>query len=263
MSEPNSSTPSYSPGHSALLPQAALPAAPPAPAIGRAVLPAVATSAAGVIASGTHQPPVIDESRVDWIETLQGAPPWLVSLVIHMLVLICLGLMVASLKEVTKVNIEAVYGDDKFAEEIGDQLRQEESVRSVDRQARFECHGNRILARRSAAGRASTGRAAAGRIAIGYFVFDERTNCRGHRRDRCPHRNCAAWPRARLQKSAVGQIWRHKNHRGGRASGTGVAQEKSADQRPVDVERSVLRRWRSRKPSRRHCLGVVGISGQR
>ncbi len=122
MSEPNSSTPSFSPGHSALLPQAALPAAPPAPAMGRAVLPAVATSAAGVIASGANQPPVIDESRVDWIETLQGAPPWLVSLVIHMLVLICLGLMVASLKEVTKVNIEAVYGDDKFAEEIGDQL---------------------------------------------------------------------------------------------------------------------------------------------
>jgi hypothetical protein len=39
-----------------------------------------------------------------------------------MLVLICLGLMVASLKEVSKVNIEAVYGEDKFAEQLGDQL---------------------------------------------------------------------------------------------------------------------------------------------
>src|SRR5436190_22274371 len=124
MSQPNSQTPSgYAQGPSALLPQAALPAAPQLPAVGHNGLAPSALPAAGVIYSGANQPPILDEERFNWSEALQSAPPWLVSMVLHMLVLICLGLMVASLnKEPSKVNIEAVYGDDKFSDAIGDQL---------------------------------------------------------------------------------------------------------------------------------------------
>ena len=130
MSQPNSQTPSgYAQGPSALLPQAALPAAPQLPAVGRNGLATSALPAAGIIPIGADQPPILDEERFNWSEALQSAPPWLVSMVLHMLVLICLGLMVASLnKEPSKVNIEAVYGDDKMSTEIGDQLTEKNSL---------------------------------------------------------------------------------------------------------------------------------------
>ena len=63
------------------------------------------------------------DNAAQYRNELQSAPPWLVSLVLHMLVLICLGLMVASLEaQPSKVNIEAVYGDDPISDRLGDQL---------------------------------------------------------------------------------------------------------------------------------------------
>jgi hypothetical protein len=54
-----------------------------------------------------------------WSDALQDAPPWLGSLVIHMMVLIFMGLMVVSLQKKTEVPIQAIYGD---TEKPGDQL---------------------------------------------------------------------------------------------------------------------------------------------
>src|SRR5262249_11502300 len=66
----------------------------------------------------TIQPtPVPDEDH--WTEALQDAPPWLGSLVIHMLVLIIMGLMVVTLKPATTVPIQAIYGE---TEKPGEQL---------------------------------------------------------------------------------------------------------------------------------------------
>jgi len=62
-------------------------------------------------------PETVDE-RLDWSEVLQGAPPWLGSLVVHMMLLIFLGLIVVSMKKASDEKpIEAVYG-----EQLGDQL---------------------------------------------------------------------------------------------------------------------------------------------
>ncbi len=59
-----------------------------------------------------------DDDKVDLAEALQNAPPWLISLVVHMSALILLGLTYAATKVAeNNVEVQAVYG-----EQIGDQL---------------------------------------------------------------------------------------------------------------------------------------------
>src|SRR5262249_31248140 len=70
-------------------------------------VPAVRTTAAG-------PPAVIDDQddRLDWAEVLQGAPPWLGSLVVHMMLLIFLGLIVVTMKKASDDKpIGAVFGE--------------------------------------------------------------------------------------------------------------------------------------------------------
>jgi hypothetical protein len=56
-------------------------------------------------------PPSLEQD-VHWTEALQDAPPWLGSMVVHMLVLIIMGLMVVTLKHREDVPIQAtIYGD--------------------------------------------------------------------------------------------------------------------------------------------------------
>src|SRR6476659_6759740 len=58
-----------------------------------------------------ERPPERVAERLDWSEVLQGAPPWLGSLVVHMMLLIFLGLIVVSIKKASDEKpIEAVYG---------------------------------------------------------------------------------------------------------------------------------------------------------
>src|SRR5262245_893166 len=65
-----------------------------------------------------ERPPQTVDERLDWSEVLQGAPPWLGSLVVHMMLLIFLGLIVVSIKKSTDdKSMEATYG-----EKLGDQL---------------------------------------------------------------------------------------------------------------------------------------------
>ena len=54
-----------------------------------------------------------EDERLEWSEVLQGAPPWLGSLVVHMMLLIFLGLIVVSIKKADKDEkpIEAVFGE--------------------------------------------------------------------------------------------------------------------------------------------------------
>jgi hypothetical protein len=67
---------------------------------------------------GRIQPAVVGGND-EWTEALQSAPPWLGSLVIHMLVLIFMGLMVVTLKARKDVPIQAIYGDtDKPGEQL-------------------------------------------------------------------------------------------------------------------------------------------------
>jgi hypothetical protein len=64
-------------------------------------------------------PPSLEQD-VHWTEALQDAPPWLGSMVVHMLVLIIMGLMVVTLKHREDVPIQAtIYGDsDKPGEQL-------------------------------------------------------------------------------------------------------------------------------------------------
>ncbi len=67
---------------------------------------------------GRIEPAVADDDG-HWTEALQDAPPWLGSLVIHMMVLIFMGLMVVSLQKKSEVPIQAIYGDtDKPGEQL-------------------------------------------------------------------------------------------------------------------------------------------------
>jgi hypothetical protein len=67
---------------------------------------------------GRIEPAVTDDDG-HWTEALQDAPPWLGSLVIHMIVLIFMGLMVVSLQKKNEVPIQAIYGDtDKPGEQL-------------------------------------------------------------------------------------------------------------------------------------------------
>jgi len=71
-----------------------------------------------------ERPPATVDERLDWSEVLQGAPPWLGSLVVHMMLLIFLGLIVVSIKKASDEKpIEAVYG-----EQLGDQLLEDNSA---------------------------------------------------------------------------------------------------------------------------------------
>jgi hypothetical protein len=64
------------------------------------------------------EPTVVNQDE-HWTEALQDAPPWLGSLVIHMLVLIIMGLMVVSLRTKKETPIQATYGDtDKPGEQL-------------------------------------------------------------------------------------------------------------------------------------------------
>src|SRR5262245_24149783 len=68
--------------------------------------------------------PGTDRDKADWTEVLQGAPPWLGSLVIHMMLLIFLGLMVATFRE--KKPDEAIQAT-VYGEQIGEQLLEDNS----------------------------------------------------------------------------------------------------------------------------------------
>ncbi|HTQ39007.1 MAG TPA: prenyltransferase/squalene oxidase repeat-containing protein [Pirellulales bacterium] len=68
---------------------------------------------------GHLQPFQPHDDSGEWTEALQDAPPWLGSLVIHMVLLIAMGLMVVSLKSKEVVPIQAIYGD---THQPGDQL---------------------------------------------------------------------------------------------------------------------------------------------
>jgi hypothetical protein len=67
-----------------------------------------------------------NDEPADLSSALQNAPPWLISLVVHMSVLIFLGLLVAATKVVVdqqSAEVQAVYG-----EQIGDQLLEDNSM---------------------------------------------------------------------------------------------------------------------------------------
>jgi hypothetical protein len=66
-----------------------------------------------------HVQPQITSDEDHWTEALQDAPPWLGSLVLHMLVLIIMGLMVVSLNNKKETPIQAVYSD---TDQPGEQL---------------------------------------------------------------------------------------------------------------------------------------------
>ena len=77
-----------------------------------------------VRAAMTERPAETVDERLDWSEVLQGAPPWLGSLVVHMMLLIFLGLIVVSIKKVSDdKTMEATYG-----EKLGDQLLEDNSL---------------------------------------------------------------------------------------------------------------------------------------
>ena len=62
-----------------------------------------------------------DQEPVHWTEALQGAPPWLGSMVIHMMVLIFLGLIVISAKKITEdTPVQAIFGEQKGEQLIED-----------------------------------------------------------------------------------------------------------------------------------------------
>src|SRR5690349_4649919 len=67
-----------------------------------------------------------NDEQADLSTALQNAPPWLISLVVHMCALIFLGLLVAATKVVVdqqkETEVQAVYG-----EQIGDQLLEDNS----------------------------------------------------------------------------------------------------------------------------------------
>jgi hypothetical protein len=84
----------------------------------RAASPAILQPNSPGTSLGHLGPPVIDDGD-HWTEALQEAPPWLGSLVIHMLVLIIMGLMVVTLNQKKDVPIQAIYGD---TEKPGEQL---------------------------------------------------------------------------------------------------------------------------------------------
>jgi hypothetical protein len=81
---------------------------------------------------GHVRPSVIGQDE-HWTEALQDAPPWLGSLVIHMLVLIIMGLMVVTLKAKKEVPIQAIYGDtDKPGEQLLEDNREGLSTDTPD-----------------------------------------------------------------------------------------------------------------------------------
>jgi len=81
---------------------------------------------------GRIQPAVVDDGD-HWTEALQDAPPWLGSLVIHMLVLVIMGLMVVTLQSKKEVTIQAIYGDtDKPGEQLLEDNREGLSTDTPD-----------------------------------------------------------------------------------------------------------------------------------
>ncbi len=73
--------------------------------------------AASVVPRAQYVNPQAEDETVSLAEALRNAPPWLISLVIHMSALILLGLSYVAVKVADPVEVQAVYGD-----QIGDQL---------------------------------------------------------------------------------------------------------------------------------------------
>src|SRR5207245_9702702 len=68
----------------------------------------------------------IEQEPINWFEALQGAPPWLGSMVVHMMVLIFLGLIVVTAKKVSEAPpIQAIYGE---GDKLGQQLIEDNSL---------------------------------------------------------------------------------------------------------------------------------------
>jgi hypothetical protein len=67
-----------------------------------------------------------ENEPLHWTETLQSAPPWLGSMVVHMMVLIFLGLIVVTAKKASEEPpIQAVYGE---GDKLGQQLIEDNSL---------------------------------------------------------------------------------------------------------------------------------------
>lgn len=63
-------------------------------------------------------------------KVLRKAPPWLVSTVLHMLILIVMGLWVMAANQRPRIELEAVI--EKYAEQLGDQLDDQTAIASSD-----------------------------------------------------------------------------------------------------------------------------------